>query len=224
MPQKWQDPLLPQIAAFAYGEDYHSLLHRKLLQVLHTLKETYPHLEGRIAVDTSPLLERYWAVQAGLGYIGKNALLINPVVGSFVFIGIIALNQAADAYDMQLPQNACSRCRRCIEQCPARAILRPRVIDARRCISYRTQYGYKKHTDATSVAACGYIWGCDICQRVCPKNQNVHPKNNPEWQLHHKLISLTANDWRRMSAEEFALLTKDSTMKRADFNTIKMSL
>lgn len=213
-PKTWQDPALPQISCYAYGEDYHRFLSRKLRRLLQTMRQHSPALQGRCSVDSGSILEKYWAVQAGLGMMGQNSLLINPVLGSFVFIAIMAVDDEVDSYDKPLQQRTCRQCGRCIEACPAQAIERGCAINAHSCISYRTQRGIAGNS-------CGYIWGCDICQRACPYNQNVSPKNSAEWLPNKELLNMTLQRWNSIDEEEFGIVAQKSPIRRAKLQNIK---
>jgi epoxyqueuosine reductase len=227
-PQQWQNPQLPQIACFAYGEDYHRFLKKKLRHFLQLLQKKSPTLNGICVVDTSPVLERYWAVRAGLGFVGNNSMLIHPTLGSFVFVALLALNDTISHYDKPLQQSVCDNCNRCTTACPTRAIASPRTVDARKCIAYLTIE--KPHCDKaratrndTQWDTHGYIFGCDICQKICPYNQKSIGKNHAENDINHQLINLTANDWKSMTATEFKALVQHSPLKRAGLEGIKLS-
>ncbi len=173
-----------RIAMYAYGEDYHEVMKRKLWQLLKALTEHYPALQGRPFVDTAPVSDKYWAVQAGMGYIGRNTLFLHPRHGSFVNIGELLLCDEADRYDTPLssaddtllaPQ--CRTCRRCVEACPNQALVPQQVegrevwlLDARRCNSYHTIENRAEQLPA-SLNLCSYVYGCDCCQLACPANE-----------------------------------------------------
>jgi epoxyqueuosine reductase len=156
-------------------------------------------------------------VQAGLGFVGRNATFIHPVLGSFVFIAVLALNDTVSNYDKPMPQTGCEDCTLCTIACTTGAITPQRMIDARLCISCITQYGKVGEQAKTH----GYIWGCDICQRVCPHNKAAKPKPNTEWAQNERLVNMTAKDWEDISEAEFAILTQYSPLKRANLQSIK---
>jgi epoxyqueuosine reductase len=177
-------------------------------------------------VDTAPVLERYWAVQAGLGFVGSNAMLIHPRLGSFVFVALLGLNEEVSRYDQPLRQRTCSQCGRCVEACPTAAIVEPRVIDACKCIAYLTieKPHYDKdgeEQDTTKTDTHGYIFGCDICQRACPYNQKSSAKSHADWILNRQLMQMTATDWRDMKEYEFEQIAEHSPLKRAGLKSIK---
>lgn len=161
-----------RIAQYAYGEDYHQRLKRILYVLLSHLKERYPELEARPFVDTAPISDKYWAVQAGLGWWGKNTLLINPTFGSYCHIGELVTTAAADKYDKPVP-NGCGSCGRCIHACPNQAICSAAShtwVDARQCASFHTIEN-RSETLPPHIRLSGYAFGCDCCQLVCPFNQ-----------------------------------------------------
>ncbi|GHU94424.1 epoxyqueuosine reductase [Bacteroidia bacterium] len=223
-PAQWQDEHLPQIACYAYGQDYHSLLKKKLRELLQYLQAIYPALTGRAFVDTAPLLERHWAMQAGLGFIGNNAMLIHPQMGSFVFIASLAVNDAANVYDRPLQPTTCEDCGQCAEACPARAIVAPRVIDARRCIAYWTIEAAHWGIAPAQKCRCGYIFGCDICQKVCPHNKQPIVNIKTQNAVNQKLMQMTAADWQNIDEASLGALTRHSALRRAGFRGIKSNL
>ncbi len=173
-----------RIAMYAYGEDYHEAMKRKLWQLLATLTERYPMLQGRPFVDTAPIGDKYWAVQAGLGYLGRNTLFLHPRYGSLVNIGELLLCDEVDCYDAPLPEGGdtllapqCQSCRRCVEACPNHALVPQQVdgrevwqLDARRCNSYHTiENRAERLPEGLNLRS--YVYGCDYCQLVCPYNQ-----------------------------------------------------
>ena len=163
-----------RIAQYAYGDDYHHTVKQQLYQLLAALKEQYPELEGRPCVDTAPISDRQWAVRAGLGWIGKNTLLVHPRLGSLCFVGELLLNQATDRYDTPV-ENRCGDCRRCIDACPNHALQSDGNrywVDSRRCISYNTIEN-RSDTLPDGLRLSGYAYGCDCCQQACPFNQSA---------------------------------------------------
>ena len=166
-----------KIAQYAYGEDYHEHLKRLLYQLLSALCARYPDLQGRPFVDTAPFSDKYWAVQAGLGWRGKNTLLVNPLLGSYCYIGELVVTLPADTYDSPLP-DGCGACDRCLKACPNQAIVASPLpaggtqIDARRCASYHTIEN-RADTLPSNIKLSGYAFGCDCCQLICPYNQTA---------------------------------------------------
>ncbi|MDR3366536.1 MAG: tRNA epoxyqueuosine(34) reductase QueG [Prevotellaceae bacterium] len=225
-PQRRQPPHLPQVSCYAYGTDYHETLKQKLWRLLATLQATQPTLRGRTLVDTAPLQERYWAAAAGLGWRGKNGMLISQELGSYTFIGVLLLSQEVACSAKPQP-NRCGACTRCISACPTGAIVGNGSINARRCLSYSTieKYANPLNDDAANAAkdekTAGYIFGCDICQEVCPWNKNAKVAAHGEMQMLPQLLTLTAEDWLAMSAEDFEKIFGHSPIKRATLHGMK---
>jgi len=178
-PPHTQPPDAPQVAYFAYGRDYHDWLRAKLNIIVTTVKNRFPDVHLRGFTDTAPVFERAWAVRAGLGWLGKNNLLISPRFGSFVFLSTLLLD-AELMYDTPPPMPSCGTCTKCIDACPTRALREPYLLDANRCISYLTQY--KK---PTTIDTHGYCFGCDICQLACPWNEHSPPHTHADWPARH---------------------------------------
>ena len=166
----------PKIARFAYNQDYHVVMKEKMQQLFSLIKtEIYPNLKGRCFVDSAPLLEKALAVKAGMGWIGKNSLLINKKWGSWIFTGELVVNIEL-AYNSVEIENGCGTCTLCIESCPTNAIKQNKTIDANRCISYHTIENKGFIPDSVKNKMQGWAYGCDICQEVCPWNRKVDMK------------------------------------------------
>ena len=164
-----------KVAQYAYGEDYHERLKRMLYQLIALLKEDYPDFEAKPCVDTVPISDKAWAVRAGLGWRGRNTLLVNPVLGSYCFVGELVTTSEADQYDTPL-ENGCGDCRLCVEACPNRCLVQTNDgsywNDARRCASYHTIENRAEQLP-DDVRLSGYAFGCDCCQLVCPYNRHA---------------------------------------------------
>ncbi len=160
------------ISRYARGMDYHNVIMKKLKNVLSRLQATNPSIEGRCYVDTAPVMEKYWAVQAGIGWQGKHSVIISPIFGSWVFLGVILINQEM-IYNSPLPLQ-CGDCSLCIQACPTNALEKPFMLNAGKCISYWTiENSDPDIPEEVSSKLCRYIYGCDICQNVCPWNQRL---------------------------------------------------
>lgn len=165
-----------KIAQYAYGEDYHERLKRMMYQLIAKIKENYTDFEGRPFVDTAPISDRHWAVRAGLGWIGRDTLFVHPRFGSFCYIGEVVTASAADRYDEPYHGEGCGDCRLCVDACPNHAITvsesEAPMLDARRCTSYNT---IENRADVLpdTLRTQGYVYGCDICQSVCPYNRQA---------------------------------------------------
>ena len=207
-----------KIASYACNRDYHKTLKKMLLRLLSELQSQYPQLQGRAFVDSAPLLEKQYAVEAGLGWIGRQSLLVTPEFGSYVLLGELVLDMEADAYDAPYEGVGCGECRRCIDACPNRAIGEQRMIDSRRCISRLTI-----EREATAPEGCGlhgWAFGCEECQNVCPHNHSkplaTHPAIAPTFDPRE----MTAEDWCTMSEEEFSARFARTPMSRSGLERI----
>ena len=214
-PHEWQPDNLPQIAAYAYGNDYHHIVKSKLTQIAEEINKIAPH-KYTVFCDSAPIMERAWAVRAGLGWIGRNGMLVNPKLGTFTFIG--TLITTLELEPSRPMENRCGTCKKCIEACPTRAILGNKTIDARRCLSYQT---IEKRGDIDNELidlAGNTLYGCDRCQLACPWNRFAKPHNHPELMQIDDIFNL---DWASMTRSEFNNRLKFSPMQRAGLKKIK---
>lgn len=221
-PAEVQRSHVPQIAKYAYGTDYHIIVKDKLWDLLKLIREQYPEVEGRPFVDSAPVMERAWAVRAGLGWIGKNSLLLNKELGSFFFIGTLMLNIELDYATPVKPQ--CGGCTRCLEACPTRAIVWPKVVDARRCISYHTIENRGEIPDPIKPLLGNRVFGCDTCQDVCPWNVKVKPHSHTELTPREAILSFSQSEWLELKEEEFAAIFRNSAVKRTKFSGFRRNL
>ncbi len=212
------DGTTPRIASYALNRDYHKSLRKRLKALLRELTTLDPTLSGRCFTDSAPLLEKQLAVNSGLGWIGRQSLLINPQFGSFVLLGEIVVNKMIDHYDSPIENIGCGSCRRCIDICPTGAINNNLTIDARLCISCRTV----EYEDNSSQELNGWIFGCDECQRCCPHNQRTPLHTNPDFDP----ISTPPSraEWEIMTQEEFDNRFGSTPLKRAGLERIKRLL
>jgi epoxyqueuosine reductase len=213
-----------KIAKYAYGADYHDVLKRKMRQLLERIETQTGRLENvRAFVDSAPVLDRVWAVRCGLGFIGKNTTLIHPKKGSFFFIGHLFLPIALETTGQPL-SNRCGRCTKCLDACPTGALESPFHIDARKCISYLTIEYKGDLTGQDPTKFKDWIYGCDICQDVCPYNRFSLPNTEPEFQPSEKLLSMRKTDWKNLNQADFGALFKHSAMKRAGYEGLKRNI
>lgn len=212
-----------KISKYAYGKDYHGVIKAKLRQLILDIEQQSGPVRARVFVDSAPVLERAWAQRAGLGWTGKNACLIHKKKGSFLFIGCIITDLEAE-YDKPSAANYCGSCTRCMEACPTKAIVKPGLVDARRCISYLSieHKGELPHDANTGLH--GWIFGCDICQDVCPWNRFASPHKEPAFLPKDELLALTDEDWRKMNEETFEKLFKDTPLERTGLASLKRNL
>jgi epoxyqueuosine reductase len=209
-----RDPAKGKISRYAWGRDYHRVLGRRLKQLHLWMQAQFPDYRGRFYVDTGPVAEKPWAMQAGLGWIGKNGLLLTCEYGSWVFLGVIltTLPLIPDR-----PHTAhCGTCSRCLEACPTQAIVSPGVVDSRRCIAYHTLESHAEQIPA-EIAQNLHNWvaGCDICQEVCPWNQRfARPSRIPDFQPYPWNVAPDLQELARIGDEEFDRRFPASALRR----------
>jgi epoxyqueuosine reductase len=223
-PEKIQDNSSPKIAKYAYGKDYHLVIRQKLNEFLFNIKESIGQVEGRGFVDSAPVLERSWAAKSGLGWIGKNGNLINKKKGSFFFLATLITDLELQP-DNPLPQDYCGTCTKCIDACPTQAILPNKTLLANQCISYFT-IELKSATlpDNLAAKANNWVFGCDICQDVCPWNRFSKPHNHPELAPKNEIISFSLNDWMSLDESSFKKIFKESPLSRTKWKGIQRNL
>ncbi len=221
--QKQKDPEAPKISQYAYGEDYHHVIKDKLKELIAFIQEEIGEVNGRGFVDSAPVMDKAWAKKAGLGWIGKNANLITREHGSFFFIAdlIIDLELEADGPITDY----CGTCTRCIDACPTDAIIQPYVVDGSKCISYLT-IELKDELLPKEFAGKmdNWMFGCDICQDVCPWNRFSVLHNEERFQPTPQLLDLSKNDWHNLQEEGFQVLFQRSAVKRTKFQGLKRNI
>jgi len=215
-----EDTEAPVLSKYAYGRDYHFVLKDKMHLLLGFMKSNFGPLEGRVFVDSAPVLDRAWAQRAGLGWIGKNSNLISRKFGSFVFIGEIILDLELEY--SKLPEgDFCGTCTRCIEECPTEAILPNRTLDAQKCISYQTIENKSAIDQELEAKLSNRFFGCDICQDVCPWNREPLPHIEPDFEPSSELLQMTRDDWTGLGKEQYKRMFKGSALERAGYSKIK---
>ncbi|MDR0232252.1 MAG: tRNA epoxyqueuosine(34) reductase QueG [Dysgonamonadaceae bacterium] len=207
-PEKKQHPDAPQFAYHAYGKDYHLVVKEKLQQLYNYIQELFP-VDGRIFCDTAPLLEKYHAQKAGLGWIGKNTQLIIPGKGSFFSLGAIVLNRELD-YDTP-QENRCGNCRKCVDACPTQALVAPGLLNATRCISYLS---IENKSMLGKPLSNNQIYGCDICNKACPHNQQAKATMVEEFKPSDAFLNLDKEQILQMNEDTFNDIFKESGVKR----------
>ncbi|MDR2836376.1 MAG: tRNA epoxyqueuosine(34) reductase QueG [Bacteroidales bacterium] len=200
------------IAKYAYGTDYHIVIKNKLYDFIHKIKEIYPNVNCRCFVDSAPILERYFAKKAGLGFIGKNNCLITKKFGSFVFIGEIILDLEFINYDKENIEE-CEKCNKCIEFCPTGA-LTEFCLNSNKCISYQTIENKNKIPKELSNKIKKQIFGCDICQNVCPHNQNLEINNHAEFQILPKILNFDKSELNNLTDKKFEEKFSETALSR----------
>ena len=210
-----------KISRYAWGDDYHEVLREKLNALLDRIKIEAPGVNGRACVDTAPVMEKAWAVRAGLGWIGKSSNLITTDYGSWVFIGEILLDIELD-YDNDIVTDHCGSCTACIDACPTGAIVEPFVVDARKCISYATIELRDDRLPAEFDGKLeGWLYGCDICQDVCPWNRFEQPTDEARFEPRNRETELGLDQILHFTPEEYAGRFRKSAMKRAKLTGLK---
>ena len=217
-----QEPTAPKISKYAYGKDYHVVLKKKLKQLLNTMKTKFGSFEGRVFVDSAPILERAWAKKSGLGWIGKNTNLINKQSGSFFFLAEIIVDLELN-YD-NLTTDHCGSCTACIDACPTDAIYEPYKLDASKCISYYTIELRDNFSSNLSSDFKDWIFGCDICQDVCPWNRFSKPNDEVLFETMPELSKFKKSDWIDLTEETFRKVFKESPIKRSKFKGLKRNI
>jgi epoxyqueuosine reductase len=208
----------PKIASYALNADYHVTIKSMLAELAEKLKSYAPELRFRAFVDSAPVAEKSLAVRAGLGWIGRQSLVVNPKLGSMMHLGELVIDVAVDEYDSPMQGVGCGSCRRCVEACPNQAILENRTIDTRRCISCRT---IEREGCAESITLDGWIFGCDACQSVCPFNEHAQLHTNPKFDPCVDPYELTTERWLQMTDEEFTAIASATPMTRSGLDRIK---
>ncbi len=218
------DKTAPILSKYAYGTDYHFVMKDKLKSLLSFIQTEIQPCNGRPFVDSAPVLERAWAKRAGLGWVGKNSNLISVEHGSFFFIGELILDIELPYDEPMLVRDHCGNCTKCIDACPTKAIVADRVVDARRCISYQT-IELKGELDETLKGQFeNRVFGCDICQDVCPWNLKSKPHHEPNFIPKPGLRELKSHEWHSMEKPMFNELFNKSAVKRTGFEGLKRNL
>lgn len=211
-----EDKLAPKISKYAYGTDYHFVIKDKLKQLLHFIQEEIGEVHGRAFVDSAPVLDKAWASKSGLGWIGKHSNLITQQVGSFYFIAELIIDLDLE-YDLPTT-NHCGTCTACIEACPTQAIVKPFVVDGSKCISYFTIELKENIPTEFNGKFDDWMFGCDICQDVCPWNRFSKSHSEPLFNPHPELLSMTKKDWNEITQDTFNKVFKNSAVKRTKFS------
>ena len=222
-PEKEQRDDSFNISKYAYGQDYHAIIKKKLKEFVSFIHEEVGEVNAQIYVDSAPVLERAWAKKSGLGWIGKNAMLIHPKNGSFFFLAEVILDLELE-YDNPI-KDYCGTCTACIDACPTEAILPGKVVDGSKCISYFT-IELKDEIIPSELKGKFNDWmfGCDICQDVCPWNRFSKPHNQILFNPHPKLLEYSKNEWMDLTEEIYQEIFKKSAVKRTKFKGIKRNI
>jgi epoxyqueuosine reductase len=223
-PESKQRQDVPKISKYAYGEDYHTIIRGKLNHFFFLLKEKIGDVNGRGFVDSAPVLERAWATKSGLGWIGKNGNLINKKQGSFFFIASLITDLSLIA-DETAVKDYCGTCTKCIDECPTEAILPEKIVDGSKCISYFTiELKDALIPDNMKGKFDNWLFGCDVCQDVCPWNSFAKPNTDKTFTPISSILNFTKNDWDELTEEKFKIVFSKSPLKRSKFAGIKRNL
>jgi epoxyqueuosine reductase len=223
-PSQHQQTGTPGISKYAYGNDYHEVIKKKLNELINLIKENIGEINGRGFVDSAPVLERTWAQRSGLGWVGKNGNLINKQSGSFYFIATLIIDLELE-YDDPYAKDFCGTCTKCIDACPTEAILPGKVVDGSKCISYFTiELKEMLIPEEMKGKFDNWMFGCDTCQDVCPWNRFSRPNSEPDFSAIPEILNLTSKEWERMTAENFKKIFNDSPLRRTKFEGIQRNL
>lgn len=215
------DPATGKVSRYAWGDDYHEVVGDRLRSLLSWIKAEIPDAEGKVCVDIQPMMDKAWAVRAGLGWIGKHTNLITTELGSWVFIGELLLNVDLE-YDDQRIEDHCGNCTLCIDACPTQAITEPYVVDSNQCISYATIELRETEIPRTvSQHLEGWLYGCDICQDVCPWNRFEQTTDEPRFQPRTGNVNIPLSDVIGLTQEIYAEHFRGSAMKRAKLSGLQ---
>ena len=221
-PEETQNQNSFKISKYAYGTDYHFVIKDKLKSLLHFIQEEIGEVHGRAFVDSAPVLDKAWAAKSGLGWLGKHSNLITQQVGSFYFIAELIIDLDLE-YD-SITTNHCGSCTKCIDACPTQAITEPYVVDGSKCISYFTielkeniPLEFKGRFD-------DWMFGCDVCQDVCPWNRFSKAHNEPLFNPHPELLSMAKKDWEEITEDTFKKVFQKSAVKRTKFSGLKRNI
>ncbi|MBK7334812.1 MAG: tRNA epoxyqueuosine(34) reductase QueG [Saprospirales bacterium] len=218
-----EDPTAPKLSMYALGKDYHHVIREKLVELLDALRKEVGAVEGRCFVDSAPVMERDWAKRAGVGWIGKNTLLIHPKAGSYFFLAELII-------DLELEPDGpmkdyCGDCRRCIDACPTEAISpQGYLLDASKCISYLTIELKDAIPESFRGKMDNWMFGCDVCQEVCPWNRFSTPHSEPAFEPQPELLAMTSRDWEELTEEVFGKVFQGSAVKRAGYQGLKRNI
>jgi len=221
-PSEQQNPDSYKISKYAYGEDYHFVIKNKLKELLQFMQQEIGEVNGRVFVDSAPILDKAWAAKSGLGWVGKNSNLITQKVGSFYFIAELIVDLELE-YDTPTTDH-CGTCTACIDACPTEAIVAPYVVDGSKCISYFTIELKENLPEEMKGKFNDWMFGCDVCQDVCPWNKFATPHQEPLFQPKPELLNFTKRDWEELTQETFAKVFKNSAVKRTKFEGLQRNI
>ena len=221
-PKDLQNKEAPKISKYAYGMDYHYVIKEKLIFFLSFIKDKIGDVNGRAFVDSAPILEKAWASKSGIGWVGKNSNLITKQVGSFYFLAELIVDLELD-YD-GIETDHCGECTACIDSCPTQAITEPYVVDGSKCISYFTIELKENIPNEFKEKFEDWVFGCDICQDVCPWNKFSKPHKEPLFQPTSEFMKMSRDEWNEITEETFNKIFKNSAVKRTGYKGLTRNL
>ena len=221
-PEDLQNKEAPKISKYAYGMDYHYVIKEKLNFFLTFIKDKIGNVHGRAFVDSAPILEKAWAAKSGIGWVGKNSNLITKKVGSFYFLAELIVDLDLD-YD-RIESDHCGECTACIDSCPTQAITQPYVVDGSKCISYFTIELKENIPKEFKGKFDDWVFGCDVCQDVCPWNKFSKSHKEPLFQTSSELMKMSRDEWNEITEETFNKIFKNSAVKRTGYKGLTRNL
>lgn len=221
-PSEIQNTESYKLSKYAYGTDYHFVIKDKLKELLQSIQDEIGDVHGRAFVDSAPVLDKAWAAKSGLGWIGKHSNLLTQQIGSFYFIAELIIDLDLE-YD-HITSDHCGTCTACIDACPTEAITEPYVVDGSKCISYFTIELKETIPDAVKGQFRDWMFGCDICQDVCPWNRFSKAHSEPLFNPHPELLDMTKKDWEEITQETFSKVFKKSAVKRTKFTGLQRNI
>ena len=217
-----KDKDAPKISKYAYGNDYHKVIKEKLKILFRELQKEFGDINGRVFIDSAPIMEKAWAAKSGLGWIGKNTNLISQKVGSFYFLAEIIVDLEFE-YDTPVTDH-CGSCTACIDSCPTGALVKPYEIDASKCISYLTIELKDEIPSEFNGKMDNWAFGCDVCQDVCPWNRFSRKHNEPLFNPNQEMIKMGKKEWEELTEETFEVIFKNSAVKRTKYKGLKRNI
>ena len=217
-----KDKDAPKISKYAYGSDYHKVIKEKLKILFKELQKEFGDINGRVFIDSAPIMEKAWAAKSGLGWIGKNTNLISQKVGSFYFLAEIIVDLEFE-YDTPVTDH-CGSCTACIDSCPTGALVKPYEIDASKCISYLTIELKDEIPSEFNGKMDNWAFGCDVCQDVCPWNRFSRKHNEPLFNPNQEMMKMEKKEWEELTEETFEVIFKNSAVKRTKYKGLKRNI
>lgn len=217
------DPEAPKLSKYAYGQDYHEVIKSKLSNLLNYIRTEIGEVSGRAFTDSAPVLDRAWAKKSGLGWVGKNGNVISKKTGSFFFLAELIIDLELE-YDQNIQTDHCGTCTRCIDACPTEAIISAAVVDANKCISYLTIELKDEISKQFQGKMENWMFGCDICQDVCPWNRFSVPHTVAEFKPKPGLLQMSKADWEDITQDVFSTIFKNSAVKRTKYKGLSRNI